>query len=99
MPVQTDTGAEFPADCGLRIANRGLRTRGLVHAGTGADRHAGQQQRDEQVTAGIALTKMPLDFWRPGVGGGVDERGELVGVGAVRLAPWSDYERSIHSQE
>ena len=67
-------------------------------AGGSAHRHSGQEERDEQITAGIAFTQMPLDLGRPGVPRGVDERGELVGVGTVRLAPRLKLMRPIHSQ-
>jgi hypothetical protein len=33
------------------------------------------------------------------LGGSVDERGELVGVGAIRLAPGSEEGEPIHSSE
>ena len=72
---------------------------GSMHARAGRDRHARQQQGDQQVTAGVALTQMPFDLGGPEVGGRVDERGELIGVGARGLAPSCRRQGSSHLAE
>lgn len=64
-----------------------------------ADGHAREQEGHQQVAAGVAFTEMPLDLGRTRLDGSVDEGGELVGVGAIRLAPGSDGCCSpVHSQ-
>ena len=70
-----------------------------MDAGAGRDGDAGQQQGDQQVTAGVALTEMPLDLGGPHVSGRVDERGELIGVGAHGLAPGRRRQGSSHLAE
>jgi len=63
------------------------------------DGHPGEQEGHQQVAAGVAFTEMPLDLGRPRLDRSVDEGGELVGVGAIRLAPGSDGCSSVHSQQ
>ena len=70
-----------------------------MDARTGRDRRAGQQQGDQQVTAGVAVTEMPFDLGGSGVGWSVDERGELIGVGTYVLRPGRRPRGSIHSSE